>query len=181
VNNDQVDDHPVLIAMNKFSTILIMLLIPMISFGQDAPLSIFDHVISKTWKATGNWGDGSQFKQEIEFKYSLDSTIVIANAIGFVDQAQTKLGLRNHGIRQYDKTSGSIKFWEFDVFGGLTEGVVFAEGKNIIYQYAYGESTITDMWEYVDDTTYNFKVGSYKDGAWEQVYLETQFIQIKSE
>jgi len=148
-------------------------------FSQDSKLSMFDNLVEKTWKAEGNWGDGSKFVQEIKFEYSLDSTLVITNAIGFVDKEQTKLGKRNHGIRQFDKESNSIKFWEFDVFGGLTEGVVFSKDKNIIYEYEYGGSNVTDMWEYVNDSTYNFKVGNYKDGVWKQLYLSTQFIEVK--
>ncbi|AXT60882.1 hypothetical protein D1816_11170 [Aquimarina sp. AD10] len=148
-------------------------------FSQDSKLSMFGNLVEKTWRAEGNWGDGSKFVQEIKFEYSLDSTLVITNAIGFVDKEQTKLGKRNHGIRQFDKESNSIKFWEFDVFGGLTEGVVFSKDKNIIYQYEYGGSNVTDMWEYVNDSTYNFKVGNHKDGVWKQLYLSTQFIEVK--
>ena len=151
-----------------------------LSFGQDAKLSIFDNLVSKTWKAEGKWGDGSKFVQEITFSYDLDKKIVIAESVGFVDKAQTKLGPRNHGIRQFDTATNTIKFWEFDVFGGLTKGTVFAEGKNIVYQYKYGNSVVTDMWEYVDDSTYNFKVGSYENGEWKQVYLSTQFVELKT-
>lgn len=155
--------------------IFVLLFIPVMTFSQNSQLSIFNNLVSKTWKAEGNWGDGSKFKQEIQFTLSLDNTIIITNSIGFIDKEQTKLGLRNHGIRQFDKKSNSIKFWEFDIFGGLTEGVVFSEGKNIVYQYNYGGSFVTDMWEYVDESTYNFKVGDYKDGVWKQIYLNTQF------
>ena len=102
-------------------------------------------------------------------------------SIGFVDKAQTKLGPRNHGVRQFDEETNTIKFWEFDVFGGLTKGTVFAEGKNILYQYKYGNSVVTDMWEYVDDATYNFKVGNYENGKWKQVYLSTKFVMQKEE
>lgn len=157
---------------------LLILLIPFLSHGQNIPLSIFEHLVGKTWKAEGNWGDGSKFSQEIDFKYSLDRSIVIAESIGFVDEAQTQLGMRNHGIRQYDPASNTIKFWEFDVFGGLTEGIVINEGKNIIYQYQYGDAKVTDKWEYVNDSTYNFKVGEYVNGQWSQIYLSTQFMQI---
>jgi len=159
--------------------LVVTFLITTLSFGQDSKLAIFDNLVSKTWKAEGAWGDGSKFVQEITFNYSLDKTVVIAESIGFVDKAQTKLGPRNHGVRQFDAKTNIIKFWEFDVFGGLTEGTVVGEGKNIIYQYKYGNSVVTDMWEYVDDSTYTFKVGSYENGEWKQVYLSTQFIQHK--
>ena len=157
----------------------LMFLISSTTYGQTSKLSIFDNLVAKTWKAEGNWGDGSKFEQEIKFEYSLDSTVVITNAIGFVDKEQTKIGLRNHGIRQFDKQSENVKFWEFDVFGGLTKGIVFSEGENIIYQYEYGGTMVTDMWEYVDDSTYNFKVGSYEDGAWKQLYLDIRFKEVE--
>ena len=160
-------------------TLIFLLLIPFFANAQKNELSIFDNLVGKTWKATGEWGDGSKFRQEVTLEYSLDRTLIIVNTIGFTDDKQTQVGLRNHGIRQYDKTSKKILFWEFDIFGGLTKGTVFSEGKNIIYQYEYGGTTVTDMWEYVNDSTYNFKVGNYNDGKWKQVYLNTQFRLVK--
>ncbi|WP_128755271.1 hypothetical protein [Aquimarina sediminis] len=160
---------------------MLILVLPLIMCGQDSKLSLFDNLVGKIWKAEGNWGDGSKFKQEIRLRYSLDSTVVVVNSIGFINKEQTELGERNHGIRQFDAKSDSIKFWEFDVFGGRTEGVVLSEGNNILYQYQYGESYVTDMWQYVDDSTYNFKVGNYENGTWKQVYLSTQFKATKEE
>jgi hypothetical protein len=156
--------------------LLTTFLISTVTFAQGSKLSLFEQLVGKTWKAEGNWGNGMKFVQETTFKYDLQKTIVIAESIGFVDKAQTKLGPRNHGVRQFDAQSETIKFWEFDVFGRVTEGIVFAEGKNIIYQYQYGTTVVTDMWEYVDEKTYNFKVGSYVDGEWKQVFLSTQFV-----
>ncbi|MDC6364461.1 MULTISPECIES: VOC family protein [Flavobacteriaceae] len=141
-------------------------------------LDIFDNLVGKTWEAEGEWGDGSKFKQEITFQYSLDSTLIIADSKGFTNKEQTNYGPRNHGIRKLDPQTNSIKFWEFDIFGGTTEGSVKSKDKDIIYSYAYGESTITDYWAYVDDHTYDFTVGAYKDGAWEQTYLKTQFREV---
>jgi len=158
--------------------ILIVFLIPVIGFSQNKQLAMFDNLIGKTWKADGNWNNGSEFKQEKTFEYSLNSTIVIVNTIGFIDQERTKLGKRNYGIRQYDKKSGTIKFWEFDVFGGLTTGIVFTKGRNLFYQYEYAGSQITNMWEFVNDTTYNFKVGIWKNETWEKLLLDTQFIAL---
>jgi len=58
----------------------------------------------------------------------------------------------------------------------LATGTVHAKGKNLYYQYEYDGSHITNMWEYVNDTTYNFKVGIFKNENWEQLMLETQFM-----
>ncbi len=156
-------------------TVLFTLMISMGICAQNKPLDFFKTLTKKTWKAEGKWGDGSKFRQEIRFKYSLDSSLVIAESMGYIDKEQTQFGSRNHGIRKYDPTTKSVQFWEFDTFGGLTQGVVKTEGKNILYVYNYGESTVTDFWEYVDENTYNFKVGDYSEGQWKQVYLSTQF------
>lgn len=155
--------------------ISLALFLPLAGFSQNNPLGIFDNLVGKTWKAEGNWGDGRKFQQSISFEYSLDAAIVIAKTNGFVDQDQKEFGPRSHGIRQYDPESGSIKFWEFDVFGGLTEGRVVSEGRNILYHYNYGGMQLTDMWEYVDDSTYNFTVGVYADGKWKQRFLKAKF------
>ncbi len=147
-------------------------------YSQLKDLSSFSNLIGKTWKASGNWGDGSEFKQEVYFEYDIGKQIVIARSNGFTDQEQTKFGRRNFGIRKLDSGKGQMLFWEFDVFGGLTEGTVQVNEKNILYQYQYGDSYITDMWEYVNDSTYNFIVGSYDNGQWQQKYLETKFVRV---
>ena len=163
--------------MKNLIAVLFFSCISTLVIGQDSELMIFDNLIGKTWKAEGIWGDGSKFIQEVYFEYDLENTLVTAKSKGFIDKEQTKIGDRNLGIRKFDKESNTIKFWEFDVFGGVTEGKVFTEGKNIVYQYKYGTSVVTDMWEYVDSSTYNFKVGSYVDGKWNQIYLSTKFVE----
>ncbi|WP_435625471.1 VOC family protein [Flagellimonas sp.] len=160
--------------MKKYGMLCILCIV-LNGYAQQNELSIFEALTEKTWKAEGNWGDGSKFKQEIIFTFSLDSTLVIAKSKGYIDKEQTVFGDRNHGIRKYNPNSNTIEFWEFDVFGSVTKGTVKAEGKNIYYTYAYGESTVTDLWEYVDANTYNYKVGDYQNGKWNQVYLSTQF------
>lgn len=163
--------------MKNIITIFLIAFTPIVAMAQKGNLSIFDNLINKTWKAEGNWGDGSKFHQQTTFEYDLEKAIITAKSKGYIDKKQTQIGDRNLGIRKFDTVSKTIKFWEFDAFGGVTEGKVFAEGKNIVYQYKYGESLVTDMWEYVNDNTYNFKVGAYEDGTWKQLYLSTQFIK----
>ncbi len=167
--------------MKTIQILLLFTLVSHLSWSQKSELSVFKNLTDKVWQAEGNWGDGSKFKQEIVFTFDLDSTIVITKSKGFTNKERTEYGSRNHGIRKYDVATKTIKFWEFDVFGGLTKGEVTIDGKNILYQYQYGESVVTDMWIYVDDNTYNFKVGSYADGKWKQVYLETQFKAVNLE
>lgn len=160
--------------MKNLISILSFLLITSATLGQN-PLSIFDNLVGKTWKAEGAWESGQKFSQEVTAQYTLDSTLVMMKSKGFTNQEQTTYGLRNYGFRQYDSNTKSVHFWEFDIFGNLTKGTVFNDKKNIYYQYKYGESQVTDMWEFVNDSTYNFKVGNYVDGTWKQTYLSTQF------
>ena len=93
----------------KNTILILILMISSVSYTQNSNLLMFDNLVGKTWKAIGNWGDGSKFNQEIRFDYSLNKTIVITKSIGYIDKEQTKLGKRNHGIRQYDKATKSIK------------------------------------------------------------------------
>ncbi|WP_139001802.1 hypothetical protein [Hyunsoonleella aestuarii] len=155
--------------------LLLFSLSSLISKGQENHLKKFEALVGKVWYAEGNWANGSKFKQEITFQFSLDSTIVLVNSNGYTDINQTKYGLRNHGIRQYDKTSKKIKFWEFDIFGELTTGSVEILKDDIFYTYKYGNAIVTDAWIKIDDKTYKFIVGSRSDGKWTQKYLETKF------
>lgn len=143
--------------------------------AQNPHLEAFAPLVNKTWKAEGKWSNGSKFIQEVSFKYDLQKNVVVTNSKGFIDYSQTKLGNRNHGVRMWVNEAKAIKFWEFDVFGGVTEGTVTTENKNFVYTYDYGGTIVTDMWEYVDENTYRFVVGVFKDGKWESIYLDTQF------
>lgn len=138
-------------------------------------LSVFNNLVNKTWKAEGNWGDGSIFKQTIDFEYGLDSTILKSKTYGFIDENQQEFGLRNEGIRRLDTLNNTIQFWEFDIFGGLTTGNIVVKNQSFYYQYQYGSSLVTDYWTYIDENTYQFKVGIFSDGKWSQVFLKSEF------
>ncbi len=135
----------------------------------------FAPLLNKTWKAEAVWGNGGKFKQEVTFETALDGKIILAKSKGYTNQEQTAYGWRNFGIRKFDTAGESIRFWEFDVFGGLTEGEVMPKGKDLFYQYNYGGTELTDCWQYVNDSTYNFIVGVYENEEWKQTYLETIF------
>ncbi|MBD79301.1 MAG: hypothetical protein CL840_10300 [Crocinitomicaceae bacterium] len=143
--------------------------------AQENPLDIFRPLENYVWYAEGEWGDGSLFKQEISFEFSLNNKIVKVQSMGFTNKEQTEYGLRNHGIRQYDEKSKKIKFWEFDVFGGLTEGTVEANGNNLIYKYDYGGTLVTEMWIYISEGSYGFIIGIYENDTWKQTFLKTEF------
>ena len=147
--------------------------------AQQNPLSAFQPLIGKTWKAEGNWGNGTQFKQEVTFSFDLNKSVVVAKSKGFINQEQSQYGDRNLGIRQYDPASKEIKFWEYDVFGGLTEGTVELKDQSFYYHYEYGGTNLTDAWEFINDSTFHFKVGLKEGESWKTVYLETQFIWLR--
>ena len=158
------------------SLVILLFLMPVALMAQDNSLTIFKSLEKYTWKAEGKWGDGSSFKQEISLKFSLNDKLVIVESLGFTNEEQTEFGLRNHGIRQYDEKSKTIRFWEFDVFGNTTEGTVEIDGKNLKYKYDYGGTFVTEMWIYKNEQSYDFIVGVYESGEWKQKFLVTEFI-----
>ncbi len=145
-------------------------------FAQKNPLLIFKPLENYIWIAEGKWGDGSTFKQELSFDFSLNNKLVKVETKGFTNVKQTEFGTRNHGIRQYDTNLKKIKFWEFDVFGNCIQGTVDVDNKNIIYTYDYQSTIVTEKWIFVDDLTYQFIVGIFKNGEWKKKFLETKFI-----
>lgn len=156
--------------------IILLFFIPIALKSQENPLTIFQPLENYIWSAEGKWGDGSTFKQEVSFEFSLENKIVKVESNGFTNMEQTEFGLRNHGIRQYDEKLKKIRFWEFDIFGNVTEGTVESDGKNLIYRYDYGGTLVTEMWNYKNKLTYDFIVGVYENGEWKQKFLETEFV-----
>jgi len=146
-------------------------------WGQSKGLEGFNKLVGKTWKASGQWSNGSNFEQEVYFSFDLDQQIVLAETLGYVDEKQKELGKRNHGVRLYNATTEKLEFWEFDRFGGVTNGQLMVEGNTIYYFYSYGGTDLTDCWEYIDVNTYKFTVGVYNNGSWEKTYLTTEFKQ----
>lgn len=141
-------------------------------------LSIFDNLVNKTWRTETNWENENPFFQEVTFEYALDSSLVLTKTKGHIDQEQTKIGDRNFGVRQFDKTKQHIYFVEYDVFGGKTEGTIHVDGMNLIYTYIYGDVELTEKWIYVNSTTYTYQIGIWTDDKWETIFLESQFVQV---
>ncbi len=156
-------------------TLIITLLLNLHAVAQDTTLAAFEPLMGKTWLAEGKWGDGSNFKQEVTFLYDLNKQLVIARSKGFTNEEQTAFGDRNHGIRKYDPVTKKFRFWEFDVFGGVTEGEILFVDRDIIYVYEYGGFTLADRWTFVDERTYDFTVGTWNKGTQDQIFLKTKF------
>lgn len=160
--------------MARLSLILFALLIVRLSPAQEDPLAAFDQLLDKTWLLEGSWGNAMAFKQETTFRKNLEGQLIIAESKGYIDQEQTQWGDRNHGIRRYDAEEKKLKFYEYDVFGGLTEGEIKVEGKDFLYIYRYEGQMICDKWEYVSDTEYRYLVGTYKNGQLDMILLDGQ-------
>ncbi|MDW3192194.1 MAG: hypothetical protein R8G66_07510 [Cytophagales bacterium] len=139
---------------------------------EENPLTALEPLMGKTWAIDAQWGDGSVFKQELSLEYGLQNQVVYCYTKGFINAERTQFGDRNFGIRKFDKESGKILFWEFDAFGGVTEGEVIANGRDLWFVYNYGETVIADIWEYLDDETYAFRVVSYNNEEIGDMYLK---------
>ncbi|MCT4663652.1 MAG: hypothetical protein N4A45_00295 [Flavobacteriales bacterium] len=144
-------------------------------FAQNEQLSIFSNLVNRTWKAEGKWENGKPFIQESSFEYGANGKVIVVKTKGIIDEKTAKVGDRNHGIRQFEKENGIIRFWEFDYQGNLTKGSVFGLGRNLMYQYQYQNFRVTDLWEYIDENTYKLTVGFYENNNWKQIFLQTTF------
>lgn len=143
------------------------------------PLNIFEPLMGGKWLVEGTWENGGKFKQEVVLEWGLDKKIVKVKTYGTIDQATNAYGLRNEGIRAWSLSDSTIQFWEFDVFGGITEGTCQSEGRNIYYDYDYQGLALRDAWNYINDDTYEFVVGSVKDGKMDKVYQKSTFRRVE--
>ena len=160
--------------MKKIISSLTLVLCFQYVVGQETvnPLAFFEHLMGKTWTIDAKWGDGSPFKQELIVEYGLEDKLIYAHTRGFVDVEKTRFGDRSVGVRQYNIETGKIHFWEFDVWGGTTEGEVISNGRDIWYIYSYQGTTLADIWEYLDDETYAFRVVQYDNEEVGHTYLK---------
>lgn len=165
--------------MKLVASLLILCTSSMTISAQSNPLEAFAQLNGTSWRAEGAWSNGQKFKQEATFEMVLADKTVKVTSKGFTNQEQTEYGIRNIGYRQYDAPTGVIRFWEFDVFGGVTEGEVMINDRDIWYKYQYGESVVTDAWEYIDDFTFKYTVGEHNSQKWTAVYLETEFRKVE--
>lgn len=146
-----------------------------------------ENLIGGVWKVDTQWEDGTPHRLFVAYESSLDGAILKSRTHGNVSNTGFEFGLRNEGIRYYDKQKSIVKFHEYDVFGGLTQGEVRYRGKDIYYTYEYlmGEqkTRLTDGWEYLDVNTYRYIVGifNFEKNEWEKKFLNAQIKRSKNE
>lgn len=158
----------------KFPLLCCCLIIFTLGHTQSSFPAVIDVLMNKTWTAEGEWNNGDRFKQSMTFSRKLNGAFVMTETQGYLDQKTALFGPRSHGIRLFDKKTGTYRFWEFDVSGGVTSGELTFVDKDMYYTYRYGDAMVTDHWDYVDDNTFNYTIGIKEDGGWKEVYLETQ-------
>ena len=162
----------------------ILLFVPGMMTAQTSSnqLDALENLIGGTWTTKGTWKSGKQYHQEIKFEWALSKKVITAKTHDFVDASQFDEAMRNYGIRAWDKNKGQLTFCDVDVYGGVTSGTISVNGKDIYYSYPYvlenKTEMVTDGWIYQDDNTYTYKVGIYRDGVWEKVFLQSVFSRV---
>lgn len=162
----------------KTLTIILLVILTMNTVqaqNEKNTLEAFENLVGGTWEGKGAWGNGAPINQQITFEWGLSGKMIKVKTYGNVSQEGFEFGLRNEGVRMWSKESSEVKFWEFDIFGGITEGTVDTDGNNIYYRYLYetgqGTTELTDAWIHQDKNTYQYMVGVYQNGEWIQTYL----------
>lgn len=103
----------------------------------DTSLQTFENLVGGTWEGEGTWSDGNPFKLNIEYEWGLSGNLVKSKTFGNISKDGYEFGLRNEGIRAWSGEASGLVFWEFDIFGGITEGEVEVQGKDHYYRFMY--------------------------------------------
>ena len=159
--------------------LLIAMFLPVLAIGQTTNLSHFQNFVGGKWQMEGKWSNGKTFKQEVVFNWGLNKNIVKVKTFGVTNPQTGEYGLRNEGIRAWNKEKNTIEFWEFDLFGGITEGTCNFEGKNLFYLYNYHGEELKESWIYIDENTYSYEIASVKDGNVIKSYLKSIYKRIE--
>lgn len=145
----------------------------------ESPLVVFEQFVTGKWEMNGTWSNGQKFRQAQTFEWGLDKKIVKVKTFGTINQKTGAYGLRNEGVRAWDAQKKQIVFWEFDVFGGITQGTCTVEGHNIYYDYPYQGKNFRDSWVYINPNKYEYKVGLYENGKWIKIYHESFYQRLQ--
>lgn len=142
-------------------------------------LNAFAPLIGGTWQAEGQWSNGTVFWQQQRYAWGPGKAFVTVQTYGPLTPEDTTLVQRNEGIRAWDANTETMRFWEFDRLGGITEGTVGLVEGGISYSYRYtvGEETLSlyETWMQIDAHTFAYRVGTTTDGTWNDVYLDAHF------
>ena len=125
---------------------------------KENPLSVFDNLVGGKWSIDATWSNGMPFRQERQLCYDLDKNIVNEITWGTIDQESGEFGLRNRGVRTWNKSEGRLEFYEFDRFGGVTVGTIIVDGDDFTYEYAYQGDTYQDVFKKESQDRYSYSI-----------------------
>ena len=61
--------------------------------------------------------------------------------------------MKGEGIRAFNLSDSTLHFYEFDINGGITQGICKIENQNIYYEY--DDYKMTDKWIFKDKILIN--------------------------
>lgn len=160
----------------KMILLVIFLFSSAIIYAQTGPFKAFENLVGSSWVSEGKQLGGFEGKTVYQVSSGLNGKII--KVLTYTTDPSTKeFGLRNEGIRAYDASSKSIKFYEFDKLGGITVGDVLVDGNNMHFEYSYQGMKLRDSWIYENDDQYQFIVGVWENDAWTQKFHETVLLR----
>ena len=155
----------------KLSKIIIVFFFfaTMINAQLENPMILLRNLIG-SWKIEGKWQNGDNFSQSITNEWGLGQKIIKTQTYGVINLKDGTRGLRNEGVRAYDPESKEIKFWEFDIFGGITKGKILTRDNISVFEYSYktsnGKFELRDVWERISPDEYKYIVIQKKNDEW---------------
>jgi hypothetical protein len=159
--------------MKKFLGVICLLTIGLCASAQvtkDHAFQAMDNLLDGKWELKGFFMDGNKFTQEYEVTKILKGTTYSVKTYGNTAKNGSQHGLRNEGLRGWNKVTKTMDFVEADVFGVFTIGEVVIEGMDILYVYEYGGQTITEAWIYKGPNIYEFIIGTRAEsGQWTDI------------
>lgn len=163
------------------STVLISLTL---SAQEESPLNRLAFLVENDWRETGTWlKSGREFDQKLSGEWSLNNKIIKLHTEGIVNMETGERGLRNEGIFAYDSFNQKLKYYAFDVYGGLAESeVIFEEDKiHIKYQVPLqGKLTdFKDTWTRTDENTFSLEIAMTNQEGLEIIILEGKLEKLK--
>lgn len=128
----------------------------------------FDVFLGASWEIDAYFLDGNRLQQKFEVTKGADGQIYHSKT--WQKDADGNYQLKSEGVRAWDDSSRSFKFWEWGVDGSMVSGSVVIEGKSILYIYEYGNEIVTDMYSYERDGLFEYIIGVKNGDTWSTVY-----------
>lgn len=159
----------------KYKFIFLLFLTLSSSFGQTTKeIEAFRNLVGSSWVSEGMQLGEVAGKTIFTIEWGLNNKIVKVKT--YVTQPETnKIGLRNEGIRAFNKEKNKLEFYEFDTHGSIISGTVTIDGKNIHYEYPYQGLQVRDSWIFISKNEYQVTVGTWENGKWKDKFIETKF------